>query len=786
MSKIIDVVLQLRDKMTGPMNKSMRQLQANARKYQKMGRDIQRTGKSITAAGAALTKTITAPAAALAGIAYKEYGEYDKQMRLVQQTMGSTAEESKMLSEAVKKAAKDSVYGMQDAADAALNYARAGYDAKTAADMIAPAFNLAAGTATDLSTVTAGLGATMKAFGADSEEASQYADILAKAQAQAATTTTDLFDSTAKASSIFKTAGWNISDLATATGVLGDAYISGAEAGNALKSGIANLIGDKAIGYLKKLGVEITNADGTFKSFADTQEILHNAFEKMTPVMKTQTATAIFGKFQMAKWLKLIERSPEDIRRMEDALGGASGTARDMSDALMSGPGGAIEKLKSNWDIFKKTFGETVAPIITPILEKITELMQKFSEMSDDQRRNILKWIGVAAAIGPALMVVGKLTSGVGSLIGMFGKLSGAVSGIGGLFGGLGKLLPIGLLAGGIGLIGGCWNEVSSAISNAWDSSKSVTENLDASFHALFDSVEEGGIGLGDKLRGVFEGIGSAAKGIFDTIVPHLEKIGSKLGDITSGAMKNISDLSGVETTEEQRMENFWTGVKGFFDTVLDYITDVVGHIWTSITSIVTGLGGLLRGVWDACSGLLTFLKGVFTLDLEDIVTGIKDFFGGIANAIIMLFKGVANVIAGVLNLGIKVINTLTGWIPWLFTGGDVYNWIPEIPTFDMDYPGKAKGDNNWRGGLVNVHEKGGELIDLPRGSRIYPHDQSIKMAYQDGMKRSGNTTVNIPKLADQIVVRQEADIDLIATKLAHRLEKTSLNLGASQMGYQY
>jgi phage-related protein len=103
-----------------------------------------------------------------------------------------------------------------------------------------------------------------------------------------------------------------------------------------------------------------------------------------------------------------------------------------------------------------------------------------------------------------------------------------------------------------------------------------------------------------------------------------------------------------------------------------------------------------------------------------------------------------------------------------------------------MDYPGKAKGDNHWKGGLVNINEKGGELVDLPRGSRIYPHDQSIKMAYQDGMKRSGNTTVNIPKLADQIVVRQEADIDLIATKLAHRLEKTSLNLGASQMGYQY
>ena len=41
--------------------------------------------------------------------------------------------------------------------------------------MLAPALNLAAGTATDLDSVTSGLGNTMKAFGASSEEAAKYA-----------------------------------------------------------------------------------------------------------------------------------------------------------------------------------------------------------------------------------------------------------------------------------------------------------------------------------------------------------------------------------------------------------------------------------------------------------------------------------------------------------------------------------------------------------------------------------------------------------------------------------
>lgn len=53
---------------------------------------------------------------------------------------------------------------MQDAADASLNFARQGFNAKQTADMITPSLDLAAGTATDLSAVTDGLGNSLKMF----------------------------------------------------------------------------------------------------------------------------------------------------------------------------------------------------------------------------------------------------------------------------------------------------------------------------------------------------------------------------------------------------------------------------------------------------------------------------------------------------------------------------------------------------------------------------------------------------------------------------------------------
>lgn len=49
------------------------------------------------------------------------------------------------------------------------------------------------------------------------------------------------------------------------------------------------------------------------------------------------------------------------------------------------------------------------------------------------------------------------------------------------------------------------------------------------------------------------------------------------------------------------------------------------------------------------------------------------------------------------------------------------------LPT--QKIPGRAIGDNNWQGGLVEVNENGGEIINLPSGSQIIPNDISRQMA---------------------------------------------------------
>ena len=80
-----------------------------------------------------------------------------------------------------------------------------------------------------------------------------------------------------------------------------------------------------------------------------------------------------------------------------------------------------------------------------------------------------------------------------------------------------------------------------------------------------------------------------------------------------------------------------------------------------------------------------------------------------------------------------------------------------------------ATGTPYWKGGATVVNENGDEIIDLPRGSRIYTAEQSRKIIEN----KSSRVNVNIASL----VVREEADIDKIAAKIVERIDRARLTM---------
>ena len=789
MAKVIDVILRMKDQMSPQMAAVSKRLEKQGRYYQRLGRQVQNTGKKITSVGSTLTKSITLPVAAIGGASVKAAAEFEKGMSDTMAIMGTTgkeAEDQRKKLEDYAKSLSDIGFSADEVTEAYKYMGMAGWKTDQILAGTAPILKLAAATGTELGRTSDIVTDALTAFGASAEQAADLSDILAKASTNSNTNVEMLGETFKYAAPVAGAFGYSMSETAAMAGLMANAGIKASQAGTTLRSTMSNLLAPTkaAQEQLERYGL---NAEALSKmSLKEQMETLRNTMSGLSKTEQAMFAKSVAGKNAMSGFLAIMKTTDDQFKAFTDTIDNSNGALDQMYSTSM-------DNLTGQWKILKadlKDVGIEIGTILMPYAKKGVEYLKRavswFRNLDEEQKKHIMKLAGIAAAAGPIITIVGKLTTGVGGLIGSMGGLMRATSNVGGLFGGLGKLLPIGALIGGVGLLSGSWNKVSEAIHSTWDSTKSTTENINNTFNKLFTSVENGGLGMGESLKSTFAGVGRAVMGIADTVLPVMDRLFDEIGDSCMNIGRKVSSLSGQTVEDGQIIENFWTGVKGFFDTVGDYIVKTVGNIGDRIGAFVSGVTDGLKGIGTAFGGLFDFFAGIFTLDLEKIVTGIKNFVGGIADAIVGIIRGIYNLFVSILNFGKDVINLLTGWIPYLITGGETYNWIPDIPLWEKKVEGKAVGTSNWKGGLVNVHEKGGELIDLPRGSRIYPHDESIKMAYQDGMKTAGGMVVNIPKLADQIVVRQETDIDLIATKLAHKLEKTSQNLGASQMGYQY
>lgn len=198
-------------------------------------------------------------------------------------------------------------------------------------------------------------------------------------------------------------------------------------------------------------------------------------------------------------------------------------------------------------------------------------------------------------------------------------------------------------------------------------------------------------------------------------------------------------------------------------------VTGIVGGLVGYISSAIDTILSVIEGVMTTLQGIIDFITGVFTGNWALAWQGVQEIFSGIFDSIMAIAKGAINGIISAINGVIGGLNTMK-----------VPDWVPEIGGMGVNIPlipQLARGTGNWTGGLVQVHELGGEIIDLPQGSRVYPHDKSVAMARAEGAA-SGSQSLTIAKLADQIIVREDADIDRIANALADRIKKAKEKRG--------
>lgn len=598
------------------------------RKMQEVGDKIKAVGDKISSVGQSLTTTVTLPIVAAGTAAVTSFAEVDKTMTLANKTMNNTTEEANLLNKAMEEAAANSTFGMNDAANAALNFARAGLDAKEAADAMAPAMNLAAGEAGDLDTVSGGLVATINGFGDSFEQAEHYADVFAVACNNSALDVNSLSESMSVAAPIFKTAGKSVEDAALMLGVMANAGIDANVAANSLKTGMARLAQPtkQAKEAMEQYGIameDIWNEDGSMKDMTVIQKNLNESFSKLSEQEQMAAAGAIFGKNQMASWLAVINTAPDDVQKLADSLSNTDKVTREMADAMMSGFGGSIEKLKSSLDVLVTSLGSIIAEYLTPVIEKIQGVIDMFMAMDEETKKQIVTIAGIVAAIGPVLLVGGKIISGIGTIVSAMGTVATFIGG---------TLIP-----------------AITAISAPVLVVVAAVAALAAGFVYLYKTNDDFRNKVNELVSGIKENFGQ----MIETIKPALDELFTTIKTI-------VGEL--VEAFKQ-----FMKAAEPVFEFIATGIAGVINGVMQAATPIINAVNSIIKMVSSVVKGLFSLLTGDFkgfASNMKDALKSMLDAIKSLLEAGLSYFKGLFSTFgddlgAKAMQWGIDLINNL-------------------------------------------------------------------------------------------------------------------------------
>lgn len=132
-------------------------------------------------------------------------------------------------------------------------------------------------------------------------------------------------------------------------------------------------------------------------------------------VVMTDTNLQAFAEQQGLVW-KEMDQTEKTMLRYQFVMAQTKDAQGDFS-RTSDGTANSIKLFKAAIQDLATAIGTNLLPIITPIIQKVTEWVNKFNEL-DPRTQKIITIVGLAvAAIGPLLTVIGSLTSAIGSLM---------------------------------------------------------------------------------------------------------------------------------------------------------------------------------------------------------------------------------------------------------------------------------------------------------------------------------------------------------------------------------
>ena len=637
----------------------------------------------------------------------------------------------------------------------------------------------------------------------------------------------------------------SIEELSTAMAIMKNNGIEASTIGTSLRSMFSRLSEPPkpAAEAIATLGLQVKDAQGNFLGIQPVIEQLRGKLLNLSNTQQVAYAKAIAGEDAYSGLLSLIKTSPEAYQEMTDAMYNASGSSQAQFDIMKNTVKNAIDGMTGSFESLAISFGDALKPQIIAVLDMIGKFADTINAMPQGVKLFIADILAGTVAFTGLLFAVGKLISLRGAVIRVYGDigkvanggsisnkaLESSVKGLSRAFNNLdgyinklratdGKIpifktiednfktmrnlknLQVSTISASEALSRMYRNfYMSKAMESFAGSSAKVIKNLwgltKASFAFAFSPLGVALIALAAAaylvytnwatFRYFFTGMWVSIQGAVTSALGRIRPAIAQL-NATLNMASNILRTTFISAfTRIQTVINNNSALFRILGNILRIVASVIGGTLLGVIIILantfTGVlvfaietaGAVISGFIGILNGIIQFITGVFTGNWSMAWEGVKNIFASIWDTIKGIAQATLDGILTTVNGIIDAINSI-----------HIPEGVPGIGGMSLDlphFPGNAVGNNNFAGGLTHINEKGGEIVDLPSGSRIYPHDRSLQMAYNQGQRSGSDSGVNINVNIYGASMNNDGDCERLAKKVVNiivaEMSKRSINM---------
>lgn len=587
-------------------------------------------GAAAETAGRALTMHITGKLLDVGQAALQVGMDFDASMSNVYGLMSSlnlSQAQMDALRDTAREMGATTKFSASEAADAMGYMALAGWDDAQVIAGIPGVLNLAAAANMDLAKASDIVTDTMTPFGMAAERAGEAADVFAYAQANSNTTVEALGEAMKYAAPTADAFGMTLQDTAAAMGVLANAGIKGSQGGTTLNAMLRDMKNNAKNGAIAigKTKVALTNADGSYRSYAAIIRDIDKATSSMTASQRDAALGAIFGDESLKGILATLKQGPDALDAMTEGMYACGGAAEDMAATMGDNLKGDLAILESGAQDMAIALSDWLMPAARGVVQGITDMIGKFNALDDGTKNTIFRIGAMAAAAGPLLLNGGKVLT--------------LLSGVNPLVVGLGAAAVLAYthsdaLQGMVAKLG----DGVTAFGEALSSGAGFTAAFSAGLTAAFGEEAAG------KVLGAIEGIKTAISTVGDVLTTVTDAVGTFFGSLFDGE-----------------------GLKQSWDNAAAVIS---GYDWTALgTSILSGVTGALDAAGE-------WLKNIFTAGLT-AAKGVNWFELGTS-----IHDGIQTILdtaGGWLKSLFEAGKTAAGEISWADIGTAIWNGVTSV-----------------------------------------------------------------------------------------------------------